>query len=133
LWMPKSACWQEPDITVSWEALPEPDIYRSRFLQPTIDWTEHRVSNGVVRERTEGAEGVCNPIGRTTISTNETSLELPGTKLPTKAYTWRDPWWELHVKQRIALSGINGRRGPWSWEGLMPQCRGMPGQGGRSG
>jgi hypothetical protein len=21
---------------------------------------------------------------------------------------------------------INGRRGPWSQEGLMPQCRGMP-------
>jgi hypothetical protein len=24
---------------------------------------------------------------------------------------------------------INGRRGPWFCEGLMPQCRGMPGQG----
>jgi len=33
----------------------------------------------------------------------------------------------------MALSGISGRRGPWSCEGLMPQCRGMPGQGGRSG
>jgi hypothetical protein len=33
-------------------------------------WTEHRDPNGGVRERTEGAEGVCNPIGRTTISTN---------------------------------------------------------------
>jgi hypothetical protein len=35
-------------------------------------WTEHGVPNGRVRERTEGAEGVCNPIGRTTISTNQT-------------------------------------------------------------
>jgi hypothetical protein len=34
-------------------------------------WTEHRVPNGGVRERTEGAEGVCNPIGRTTISNNQ--------------------------------------------------------------
>ena len=34
--------------------------------------TEHGVPNGGVRERTEGAEGVCNPIGRTTISTNQT-------------------------------------------------------------
>ena len=25
LWMPTSACWQEPDIAVSWEALPVPD------------------------------------------------------------------------------------------------------------
>jgi hypothetical protein len=29
------------------------------------------VYNGGVRERTEGAEGVCNPIGRT-VSTNQT-------------------------------------------------------------
>jgi hypothetical protein len=28
--------------------------------------------NGGVRERTEGAERVCNPIGRTTMSTNQT-------------------------------------------------------------
>ena len=29
--------------------------------------------------------------------------------------------------------GINGRRDPWYCEGLMPQCRGMRGQGSRSG
>ena len=28
---------------------------------------------------------------------------------------------------------INGRRGPWSYEGSMPQYRGMPGPGSRSG
>jgi hypothetical protein len=38
--------------------------------------TEHEVSNGRVRERTEGAEGICNPIGRTTISTNQTPPPL---------------------------------------------------------
>jgi hypothetical protein len=37
----------------------------------TNHWTDHRVLNGGVRERTEGAEGVCNPIGRTTISTSQ--------------------------------------------------------------
>jgi hypothetical protein len=36
LWMHRSACWQEPDITVSWEALPEPDKYRGWCSQPTI-------------------------------------------------------------------------------------------------
>jgi hypothetical protein len=35
LWMP-SACWKEPDIAVSWEALPEPDKYRGRCSKPTI-------------------------------------------------------------------------------------------------
>jgi hypothetical protein len=32
--------------------------------------TEHLDPNGGVRGRIEGAERVCNPIGRTTISTN---------------------------------------------------------------
>ncbi|KRY62484.1 hypothetical protein T4D_1741, partial [Trichinella pseudospiralis] len=32
----------------------------------------------------------------------------------------------------MALWDINERRGPWSCEGSMPQCRGMPGQGSRS-
>jgi hypothetical protein len=36
LWMPTSACWQEPDLAVSWEALPVPDKYRSGFSQPSI-------------------------------------------------------------------------------------------------
>jgi hypothetical protein len=36
-----------------------------------IHWTEPGESNGKVRGGTEGAEGDCNPIGRT-ISTNQT-------------------------------------------------------------
>ena len=31
-----------------------------------------------------------------------------------------------------ALLDTNGRRGPWSYEGSMPQCRGMSGQESRS-
>jgi len=31
----------------------------------------------------------------------------------------------------MVLSGINGRKNPWSCEGSMSQCRGLPGQGGR--
>jgi len=34
--------------------------------------TEHRDHNGGTRGRTEGAEGVCNPIGRMTISSDQT-------------------------------------------------------------
>jgi hypothetical protein len=37
LWMPTSACWQEPDIAVAWGALPVPDKYRSQFSQPSIE------------------------------------------------------------------------------------------------
>jgi hypothetical protein len=36
LWMPTRACWQEPDIAVSWEALPVSGKYRSGSSQPSI-------------------------------------------------------------------------------------------------
>jgi hypothetical protein len=55
--------------------------------------------------------------------------EFPGTKAPTKEYTWRDPWLQLHMLQRMALWDINERRGPWSCEGSMSQCRRIPGSG----
>jgi hypothetical protein len=61
------------------------------------------------------------------------STDLLGNKPPTNKYTWRDPWLQLHMWQKIALSSTNGRRGPWPCEGSMPQCRGMQRQGGRSG
>jgi len=54
-------------------------------------WTEQEDSNGGVREKTEGAEGICNTIGKTAISTNQTPRELPGTKPPTNGFTWRGP------------------------------------------
>jgi hypothetical protein len=58
-------------------------------------WTELGDLNRGVRERIEGAEGVCNPIGIIAISNNQDPhphpQELPGTKPPTKEYTWRDP------------------------------------------
>jgi hypothetical protein len=34
-------------------------------------WTECRVPNRGLREEIEGFEGICSPIGRTTISTNQ--------------------------------------------------------------
>jgi len=35
-------------------------------------WTENKDLSGRVRGKTEGDKGVCNPIGRTTVSTNQT-------------------------------------------------------------
>jgi hypothetical protein len=41
------------------------------------NWTESRNPNGRVKKRTDGNEEDCNPIGRTTISTNRHPSELP--------------------------------------------------------
>jgi hypothetical protein len=60
------------DIAFFRGALQEPDKYRDQMLTANI-WTEHRVPNRSIRERTEGTEGVHNPIGRTKISTNQTT------------------------------------------------------------
>jgi hypothetical protein len=39
-------------------------------------WMDHRAPNGGARESTQGAKGICNPIGGTTISTNQYPPEL---------------------------------------------------------
>jgi hypothetical protein len=39
-------------------------------------WMGHRASNGGARESTQGAKGVFNPIGGTTILTNQYPSEL---------------------------------------------------------
>ena len=41
---------------------------KTRKLRLTVSyWMDHRAPNGGARESTQGAEGVCNPIGGTTI------------------------------------------------------------------
>jgi hypothetical protein len=70
LWMSRSACWKEPDMTVSREPCCKA-LQTQRQMLAASHWPERGVSNRGVREGTEGAEGVCNPIGRTT-PTNQT-------------------------------------------------------------
>ena len=92
-WMPSSACWKEADIVISWGARQSLTNTEADTSSQLLEWAP----NGGLRERTEGAEGVCNPIGWTSISTNQISPEFPGTKPPTKEYTRRDPWPQLHM------------------------------------
>jgi hypothetical protein len=56
----------------------------------------------------------CSPIEGATVSTSQTPQEFPGTRLPTKEYTWTDPWLWQHMWQRMAFLDISGRRGPWA-------------------
>jgi hypothetical protein len=41
-----------------------------------IYWMEHRVPNEVARESNQGAKGVCNPIGGSTMWTNQYPISL---------------------------------------------------------
>ena len=78
-------------------------------------WSEYGNSNGEVRARTVGAEGVCNLIGRTTISTNQTHLSSQVLNIHPKS--------TQDMYQRMALSGIPGMGAPWCYGGLMTQDR----------
>ena len=49
-----------------------------RWVLAANHQTELRVPNGGVRERTEGAEGICDVIGKRTISTNQTPQNSQG-------------------------------------------------------
>jgi hypothetical protein len=62
----------------------------------TNHWSEHRVPDREVRERIKGAEGFATHRKRNNINQPEPP-ELPGTKPPTKEYTWRDPWLQPHM------------------------------------
>jgi hypothetical protein len=42
-----------------------------KWMLVAIHWTQHRVPNEGASERTQGAEGVCSPIGGTTIWTSQ--------------------------------------------------------------
>jgi hypothetical protein len=101
--MPRSACWQGPDIAISWEALLEPDQYRQICMLAANCRTDHGDSNRVVRRRIVEPEGHCNPIVWTTISTIQIPPVLTGAKPPTNEYTWRDTWLQLDMQQRGGL------------------------------
>jgi hypothetical protein len=84
LWLSRSACWREPDMAVSWEALPESDKCRDGCSQPTFG-----LSLGSQRRswrRDERAEVVCSPMVGATVSSGQPlpSPKLPGTGQPTK-------------------------------------------------
>jgi hypothetical protein len=75
-------------------------------------WTEQRVPSRGVRKGLKESKGIATSQEEQKFFTPQ---ELPGTKPSTKEYTWL----QLHRLQRMALSGINGRRGPWPYEGWI--------------
>ena len=79
---------------------------------------EYRAPNGGARESTQGAQGVCNPIGGTTIWTNQ----YPRARVSSCICSRRWPSWPSL-----------GREAPWSCKLYMPQYREMSGPRSGSG
>jgi hypothetical protein len=49
LWIPTKACWQEPDIAVSWEDLSVPDKFRSGCSQSSTGWSTGSPKHCILR------------------------------------------------------------------------------------
>jgi hypothetical protein len=81
-------------------------------------WMDHRAPNGGARESTQGAKGICNPIGRTTLWTNQYPGALDSSCICIKRWPSR-PSLEIEAH--------------WTCKLYMPQYRGMPGPKGGSG
>jgi hypothetical protein len=92
-----------------------------RWMLSANHWTEHGVLKKGARERTQGAEGVCSPIGGTTIWPNQYPRSSQGLNHQPKRTQGG-----THGSSRICSRcsrcsqvGHQGEESPWSCEGLM--------------
>jgi hypothetical protein len=89
---------------------------------------EHRAPNGGARESTQGTKGICNPIGGTTLWTNQYPGALVSSCLcikrwPSRPSLERDAHWtfKLYMPQYRGTPGPkrgSGWVGEWGWEGM---------------
>jgi hypothetical protein len=96
------------------------EISVSKWMLTVSYWMEHRVPNGGTRESTQGAEGVCNPIKGTAISTKPVPPEL----VSLAAYVAEDGLIGRHWEERpLILQRLyapvqgNARAKKWEWVG----------------
>jgi hypothetical protein len=80
-------------------------------------WMDYRAPKGGARESTQGAKGICNPIGGTTLWTHQYPGALDSSCICIKRWP-----------SRPSLE----REAPCSCKLYMPQYRGMPGPRSRS-
>jgi hypothetical protein len=79
-----------------------------KWMLTVIYWMDHRAPNGGARESTQGAEGVCNPIGGKHYELTSTPRALDSSCICSRRWP-----------SRPSL----GREVPWSWKLYMPQYR----------
>jgi hypothetical protein len=81
---------------------------------------EHRAPNEGAREITQGAKGVCNPIGGTTIGTTQYPLELMSLDVYVAEDGLVGHQWEkrpLVLRRSYAPVQGNARARKWEWVG----------------
>jgi len=97
-------------------------------------WKSNKTSSTwgphVLRERIEGAEGVCNLIGRTTISTSQTPQSSQGLNHQTERTHGVTGSYSCTCSRRWPFQASKGGEALGPVKAGNPQCREMPGEGG---
>jgi hypothetical protein len=107
-----SVCCKDRVTAVSCETRPGPSKHRSGCSQSAIGWITGP-PNGGDGESTEGAKGICNPIGRTTIWTNQYPRALDSSCICIKRWTSRPSLErEAHRTHKLYMPQYRGTPGP---------------------
>jgi hypothetical protein len=88
-------------------------------------WMDHRAPSGGARESTQGAKGICNPIGGTTIWTNQYPGALDSSCICIKRWPNRPSLErEAHWTCKLYMPQYRGTPGPKSGNGWVGECGG---------
>ena len=85
---------------------------------------DHRAPSGGARESTQGAKGICNPIGGTTLSTNQYPGALDSSSICIKRWPSRHHWKEAHCTGKLYMTQYRGTPGPKNGNGWVGKCGG---------
>jgi hypothetical protein len=99
-----------------------------QLLRVILLWSRARVHNGGARESTQGAKGICNPIGGSTLWTNQYPGALDSScicikRWPSRPSLERETHWtcKLYMPQNRGIPGPkrgSGWVGEWRWVGM---------------
>jgi hypothetical protein len=89
---------------------------------------DHRAPNGGARDSTQGAKGICNPIGGSTLLTNQYLGALDSSCICIKRWpSWPSLEREAHWTRKLYMPQYRGTPGPkrgrgrvaeWGWVGM---------------
>ena len=104
-----------------------PGVYSGRSMSKALStvsyWMDHRAPNGGARESTQGAKGICNPIGGTTLWANQYPGALDSSRIcikrwPSRPSTERGPL-DLQTLYAPVQGNARAKKGEWVGRGVV--------------
>jgi hypothetical protein len=88
-------------------------------------WMDHRAPNGGARESIQGAKEICNPLGATTLGTNQYPGALDSSCICIKRWpSWPSLERGAHWTRKLYMHQYRGTPGPKSGNGWVGEWGG---------